>query len=180
MQALSCRLLRTQTLLLLALVLASCGPPRNKFAPACPVPGVVKPLAELARYRGTSQDIRDLVIRARISNIVGTCEPGDDPNTVVAKAQVVIDLTRGPALQGQTYVLPLFVAVTDANAIRDKTLIGLSVEFTPNVDVARALSQEVRMELPVTPEKSAAAYGIIAGFQLTPDEVAISRRNNPR
>jgi hypothetical protein len=92
----------------------------------------------------------------------------------------VIDLVRGPAMQGRTYVLPLFVAITDADAIRDKTLIGLSIAFTPNVDTARALSQEVRIEIPVTPDKSAAAYGIIAGFQLSPEEVAAWRRNNRR
>jgi selenophosphate synthase len=166
--------------LLLALGLTSCGPQRNQFAPACPVPDVPKPLAELTRYRGASQDYRDLVIRARISNVAGKCEPGDDRNTVVVTSQVVIDLVRGPAMQGRTYVLPLFVAITDADAIRDKTLIGLSVAFTPNVDTARALSQEVRIEIPVTPDKSAAAYGIIAGFQLSPEEVAAWRRNNRR
>src|SRR4030081_2679485 len=69
--------------LFLAFGLTSCGPQRNQFAPACPVPDVPKPLAELTRYRGASQDYRDLVIRARISNVAGKCEPGDDRNTVV-------------------------------------------------------------------------------------------------
>jgi hypothetical protein len=173
------RLFRLMPLLVAALAVGSCGPQRNEFAPVCPIPGLVKPLAELTRYRGASRDVRDLIIRARIVNVGGKCEAGDK-NTVVAKSQVLIDLTRGPAMQGLTYELPLFVAVTDANAVLDKTLFALTVEFARNADTARAASPEVLLNLPVTPEKSAAAYGIIAGFQLTPDEVAAWRRDNHR
>jgi len=171
---------RAMALVLLAFGLASCGPGKGQFAPACPVPGLVKPLAELSRYRGASTDVRELVVRARIVDITGNCEPGDNSNSVVTTAQVVVDAMRGPAMQGDAIELPVFVAVTDSGAIYDKTLFWLPVEFPPNVDTARATGKEVRMEIPITPQKSAAAYGIVAGFQLTADEMAIWRRNNPR
>lgn len=174
------RCLRGLTLALLAFGLASCGPGKGQFAPACPVPGLVKPLADLSRYRGASTDLRELVVRARIVDITGNCEPGDNANTVVTTAQVVVDVMRGPAMQGDAISLPVFVAVTDTGTIYDKKLFWLPVQFAPNVDTARAIGQEVRMEIPVTPQKSAAAYGIIAGFQLTPEEIANWRRDNPR
>jgi len=174
------RWLRAMPPVLLTLILASCGPGRGQFAPVCPVPALVKPLAELSRYRGASTDIRELVVRARIADISGNCEPGDTASTVVTTAQVVVDVARGPAMQGDAISLPVFVAVTDSGAVYDKTLFWLPVQFPPNVDTARATGKEVRMEIPVTPQKSAAAYGIIAGFQLTPEEIAIWRRNNPR
>jgi hypothetical protein len=167
--------------LLIALALASCGGlEKNQFAPACPAPGLIKPLVELDRYRPGSQDLRDLIVRARIVDINGKCEPGDTPRTVVTIAQVVIEVARGPAMEGLDYYLPVFVAVTDgeSGAILDKALFNLPVEFVRNVDLARAASKEVRMEIPVTPEKSGAAYGIVAGFQLSPEEVAAWRRNN--
>jgi hypothetical protein len=173
------RCVRAMALVVLAFGLASCGPGKGEFAPACPVPGLVKPLAELSRYRGTSTDVRELVVRARIVDITGNCEPGDNNKSVVTTAQVVVDAARGPAMQGDAIALPVFVAVTDAGAIYDKTLFWLPVEFAPNVDTARATGKEVRMEIPVTPAKSAAAFGIVAGFQLTPEEMAIWRRNNP-
>jgi hypothetical protein len=168
--------------LLIALALASCGSEKNQFAPACPAPGLVKPLAELDRYRAGSQDLRDLIVRARIIDINGKCEPGDTQRTVVTTVQVVIEVVRGPAMAGLDYDLPVFVAVTDgeSGAILDKTLFTLPVEFVRNVDLARATSEDVRMEIPVTPEKSGAAYGVIAGFQLSPEEVAAWRRNNRR
>jgi hypothetical protein len=178
MHALLFRFLRAAPVL--ALAVASCGPAQNQFAPACPVPGLVKPLSELTRYRSASQDLPDLVIRSRIVDIAGKCQEGDSRNTVVAFVQVVVDATRGPAMQGDAIALPVFVAITDADAIQDKKLFYLPVEFPPNVDTARAASPEIRMEIPVTTQKTAAAYGVIAGFQLTPEEVAAWRRNNPR
>jgi hypothetical protein len=179
MTANSFRFLHGGLVLSLALALVSCGPGRNQFPPACPTPGLVKPLSELTRYRGATQDMRDLVIRAHITNITGKCEPGDN-NTVVATAQAVVDLTRGPAMVGDTYDIPLFLAVTDSDAIRDKYLTAMRIEFPRNVDTARFLSEPVRMVLPVSAEKSGAAYGIVAGFQLAPEEVAAWRRNNRR
>jgi hypothetical protein len=170
------RFLRAVLLPLLAL--GSCGPAVNEFAPACPVPGLMKPLVDLTRYRGASRDFRDLVVRARIVDIVGKCKPGDDKNTVVTTAQVVVDASRGPAMDGDAIGLPVFVAVTTSDTVRDKVEFSMPVEFTHNVDTSHAVSKEIRMEIPVTPQKSGAAYNIIAGFQLTPDEVAAWRRNN--
>lgn len=168
--------------LLIALALASCGPANNQFAPPCPVPGLVKPLAELERFRSGSQDIRDLIVRARISDINGKCSAGDDADHIVTTVQVVTEVARGPAMDGETYDLPVFVAVTDTatGAILDKSLFTMPIEFVRNVDLAHATSKEVRMEIPVSPQKSGAAYGIVAGFQLSPDEVAAWRRNHAR
>jgi hypothetical protein len=180
MELLSPRCLRATVLALTAFALASCGPGKGQFAPACPTPGLVTPLAELSRYRGASTDLRELVIRARVVDITGTCEPGDDANTVVVHTQVVVEATRGPAMQGDAISLPVFVAITDSGTIYDKTLFWLPVTFKPNVDTARGTGQEVRMEIPVTPKISAAAYGIIGGFQLTPEEIAIWRHDHPR
>ncbi len=174
------RLLRLAPALLIALAIGSCGPAKNQFAPACPVPGLLKPLSEIVRYRPGSVDIRDLIVRARIVDITGTCEPGDDANTIVAKARLVLEAQRGPAMQGNAVAVPAFVAITEADTVLDKSLFNMAIEFPPNVDTARAASREVRMEIPVTAQKSGAAYGIVGGFQLTPDEVAAWRHNNVR
>ncbi len=150
------------------------------FPPACPVPSKVKPLAELTRYRPGSQDLRDLIVRAEIFDIPGRCRPGENKDAVHVTVQVVADVSRGPALQGDTVDLPVFIALTDANGIRDKKLFTLPVAFAHNVDNARAVSPEFEMELAVTPKTSGASYGIVAGFQLTPEELAVYRRNNHR
>src|SRR5580692_8773544 len=100
--------LRAMALSILAVGLASCGPGKGQFAPACPVPGLVKPLTELSRFRSASTDLRELVVRARVVDITGSCEPGDT-NTVVTTANVVVVAVRGPAMQGDEISLPVFV-----------------------------------------------------------------------
>ena len=157
------------------LLVAACAPGRAQFAPICPVPGLVKPLAELVRYRGGSRDVRDLEVRARIADIAGTCKPGQ-ADTVRATVKVVADVFRGPALTGDEYRLPAFVAVTEGGDIRDKTLFWLPVEFPRGRDSVRVSSAEIELELPVSQSRTAAAYGIVAGFQLTPEEVEAFRR----
>ena len=173
-------LVRVLGLPLIALALGSCGPQRNEFAPVCPTPAKPRPLRDLTRYRGASRDFRDLIIRAEIVQVSGSCEPGDDKNTVVATTTVQVNAARGPAMQGDSIALPDIGAVSEAGTVLDKALFWLPVAFTPNVDVASAVSKEVRMRIPVTPTKSAAAYDIIGGFQLTPDEIAAWRRDNER
>jgi hypothetical protein len=174
------RCLRVLAPPLIALVLGSCGPQRNEFAPACPVPAKPRPVRDLARYRGESRDFRDLIIRAEIVDVTGECVWGDNKNSVVATPTVVINATRGPAMEGDAISLPVFVAISGSGTILDKIAFWLPVKFAPNIDVTSAVSEEVRMEIPVSPTTSAAAYDIIGGFQLTPDEVAAWRRDNRR
>jgi len=170
------RVLRRGLLALLAIVPAACGPERDTFAPACPVPGLMKPLDVLTRSRGGSPDIRDLAVQARIADVPGRCEPGENKSLVNVTAQIVVEATRGPGMAGDTAQLPVFLAVLRGDAVLDKKSIDLTVAFPRNVDSVRVASQEVNMVLPVSPTQSAATYSIVAGFQLTPEEIAAARR----
>ena len=156
--------------------LASCGPQKDVFAPACPQPRFVQPLADLVRFRPGGQDITDLVLQGRMQQVEGKCEYGDKKTELVTTVTVKIDLQRGIAMPGRHAEVPTFVAVTDNGEIRDKKVYDLQVDFPSNVDRAIAASPEIDMTLPISPTKSGAAYGIVAGFQLTPEEIAINRQ----
>jgi hypothetical protein len=161
--------------------LASCGPDKNVFAPACPQPQFVQSLSDLVRFRpGGGQDITDLVLQGRMLQVQGKCEYGDKKTELQTTVQVVVDLQRGVAMQGRQAAVPIFVAVTDHGVIQDKKVLNLQVEFPSNVDHATASSPEIDMMLPISPTKSGAAYGIVAGFQLAPEELAINRQRNAR
>jgi hypothetical protein len=170
--------LRAVPALLAMLALGACGAVEHKFPPACPVPSLRPPLDEITRYNG-AQDLRNMVVRARVHDVAGKCEWGDK-GIVVATVQVVVDAQRGPAMTGDAISLPVFVAVIDGSAVRDEQRFYMPVVFQPNIDTVRALSKGVRMELPITPQKSAAAYNVLAGFQLSPEEVAAWRRDRQR
>lgn len=163
-----------QVVLALLLGMGACGPAQNAFPPPCPVPGLIRPTADLVRYRPGGQDISDLMVRARIADVGGTCRAGE-PGQVKVTVTTTVTASRGPAFTGEAYDFPVFVAVMDGVEVVDKTVFALRVAFKPNIDNAAARSPEIEMILPVTPSKSAAAYAIISGFQLTPEEAAAAR-----
>ena len=162
----------------LLLPLFGCGPGRNEFAPLCPTARLVPPLAEVSRYAGpgTAHDLTDLIVQARVTTVNGQCQAGDNPAILPTKVQVAISVQRGPAMQGREADVPVFLAVTEGATVRDKKVFDVHVVFPPNVDRLTMNSGEIDLNLPVSHEKTGASYGIIVGFQLSPDELAANRR----
>jgi hypothetical protein len=172
----------TRAILLATLLplLADCGPKTNQFAPPCPRPAFLSDAASVDQYRpsdapGGQHDLTDLVLHGRVVALSGTCQPGDNKGQLATTVTMTVELTRGPAMQGRDTNVPAFLAVTDGNAILDKRIYPIQVTFPPNVDRLTLNSGELNLVLPITPAKSGAAYLILAGFQLSPDELRQTR-----
>ena len=162
------------------LALAGCGgDAQDAFAPACPGAAIVRDAADLSRTRGGQRDLVDTELEGRITGINGRCKR-DGTDTVVTTVQVGIELTRGPAAPGRQAQLAYFVAVLDGETILDKQVFPLRAEFPPNADRLRLAGDEVELRLPVKADKTAAAYRIEVGFQLTPEELAANRSRGRR
>ena len=82
-------------------------------------------------------------------------------------------------MPGREADVPVFVAVTEGETILDKRTVRMPFAFPSNVDRVTQIPEEMNFLLPVSPTKSGAAYTILAGFQLTPDQVAQTRRRTP-
>ena len=162
----------------LMLPLLGCVPPTNAFAPLCPTPRLIPALADITRYGGPgpSHDVTDLILQARVVAVNGSCQAGDDQDSLPATVQVSISVQRGPAMAGREADVPMFLAVTEGDAVRDKKLFPLHLTFPPNVDRLTITSPNIDLDLPVSAKKTGAAYSIIAGFQLSPDELAANRQ----
>jgi hypothetical protein len=163
----------------LLLPLFGCGPGRNDFAPVCPSARLVPSLADLSRYAGPGpmHDITDMVLQARIVGVNGSCSAGDDPSKLPTTVQVTLGVQRGPAMKGRETDVPVFLAVTEGETVLDKKLFSVHLVFPPNVDHLQITSSAINLDLPVSAEKSGAAYGIIAGFQLSPAEMEANRQS---
>ncbi len=162
-------------LALLPLVMSACGDGTdNKFAPACPGAAIVRDAADLHRYRGTGRDLTDSVLDGRITGLGGSCKR-DGASTVVTTVKVGMDLTRGPASKDRQTEVAYFVAVLDGETILDKQVFRLRPAFESNSNKLRLDGDEVELRLPVSSQRSAAAYRIEVGFQLTPAELAVNR-----
>ena len=173
------RLLPLSTpLLVLTAALAGCGPDKNEFAPPCPRPSLVRGLEDLTRFRSDSgKDLTDMVVQGRVVGLGGECkfvQRGKTP--VEVSVAIGAEFQRGPAMQGRQTTVPLFIAVTEGGVVLDKQIMQLQVEFPSNVDSVAVTSQPIRMVLPSTAAKSPAAFGVVAGFQLTPAEVDANRQ----
>lgn len=165
--------------LLAALPLAGCGPQPGEFAPPCPTPIFEQSLSDIVRYRAGSdgRDLTDLELQGRLVSVDGQCKlaskKGQD---LLVAVRVGVQVTRGPALQGNGTDVPVFIAVTDGDTILDKQIYTVHAEFPSNVQMVALSGGPIDMTLPITPSKSGAAYQIRIGFQLTSEELAANRR----
>jgi len=171
----SCLRFWLPTLLLIPWV--GCGPGRNDFAPICPTARLIPALADITRYAGPgpAHDLTDLILQARVTAVNGKCAAGSDKSILPTTVDVTISIQRGPAMQGREAEIPVFLAVTEGDTIRDKKVFPVQVVFPPNVDRLTMNSGDINLSLPVSPQQSGNAFGIIAGFQLSPDELNANR-----
>ncbi len=161
--------------LLLAALLAGCGPTRNEFAPPCPRPAILGEAANFDLYRGGSRDLADLTLHGRIVGLQGSCQAGDKKGQLAVTVRVGVEVTRGPAMQGREADVPVFLAVIEGQTILDKRTVMMRVVFPSNIDRLTLTPGDVNLLLPVTPSKSGAAYTIIAGFQLAAGQAGQGR-----
>jgi hypothetical protein len=170
----------TQFLLVTALaLLAGCGLGKDEFPPVCPVASPLWQAADLNRYRDEStaanEDARDLILTGQIVGIPAKCAPGDNKNQLAADVSITIQLTRGPAMQGRETDVPLFLAVAEGDRILDKQVFPQHFVFPNGLDQVTWSSNPIHLVFPITASKTGAAYTVLAGFQLTPAELALNR-----
>jgi hypothetical protein len=151
---------------------SGCAPDPDQFPPACPRVAFFAPTADLALYRPGSKagDLTALMLTGRMQAVGGKCAAGKK-GTVEADVSAEVALMRGPAMPGNQASVPVFVAVLEGERILDKRVYTLTGTFPSNVDQITVATPPVHMVLPVSRTKSAAAYEILTGFQLTPAQV---------
>ena len=157
--------------------LAGCGPTRDEFPPPCPRPVIPAVTGDLALYRpgSTGEHLTDELISGRMMGIQGQCKLASDKHKLDTTVQFAIQLTRGPALAGRAVDVPVYLALTEGTAILDKRVFVLRGVFPPNVDTITVTTGELEMKLPIDATKSGAAYSVMAGFQLTPQQFEAAR-----
>jgi hypothetical protein len=80
-------------------------------------------------------------------------------------------------MNGREADVPIFLAIVQGDAILDKQVIRMRSIFPSNVDRVTLTPGEVDLSLPVTADKTGASYTLLAGFQLTPDQLRLNRQS---
>lgn len=169
---------RALPLVLLIGLLAGCGPARDQFAPLCPNPRLPPVTRDVSAYRpgATGEHLIDLLYSGRMMGIQGRCKlDPDNKYTLVTTVQFAFELTRGPALRGRQVDVPVYLAVIEGTRILDKRVILMRGVFPANVDRINLTTDELDMRLGISRQISGAAYSVLAGFQLTPQQWAAAR-----
>lgn len=168
------------TVLVAGVGLAGCSDSGlQKFAPACPVTGILRDGADLTRFRTNGTDLTDMVVDGRVTGLSGKCSL-DDPTHLRTVISVGIELTRGPAAVGRQADITYFLSVSRGDAILDKQDYAVNVEFPRNAERLRLRGDQIELVLPVDPQTAGSAYNVLVGFQLTPDQLAFNRRRGVR
>lgn len=165
---------------LLLPLLAACSADSPQFPPVCPQLSLLRDAADLTRFGGPANaphDASTLLVAAHITAVPAQCSWAD-PSTVRASLQLSALVQRGPAEGGApTAAIPYFIALTEHGKVLREQDFTLTAAFRPNVDQIAVTGDRVSMLLPITKDKSAAAYHLYVGFRLSRDELAYNRAN---
>lgn len=161
------------------LALAGCGTSKqDAFPPPCPSVRILPGAGDLTRSPSGGRDLTDVALQGRITGVSGDCKlSGRDTEQVDVSIQAA--LTRGPAGAPVAQV-PYFVAVSEGDRILNKQVMTATARFGDNGDRVQLTLGPTELQLSVSAGKSAAAYTVWVGFQLTPDELAHNREAGSR
>ena len=120
-----------------------------------------------------------MVVDGRITGLNGKCSL-DDLTHLHTVISVSMDLSRGPAMEGRQADVTYFLSVSRGDAILDKRDYTFNVEFPRNSERVRLVGDQIDLVLPINDKLTGAAYSVLVGFQLTPDELAFNRRRGVR
>lgn len=156
-----------------AVVLSACS--RTEPLP-CPRVSVLDGAATVTKFReGSGRDLTDVDARGEIVDVATSCSY--DGNVVTLDMQVAIAATRGPADEDRAAQFDYFVAVIDPDRnVLAKEIFDIRFAF-PDTRTRVGRIEEIEPRIPLPDVKRAPAYGIIVGFQLTPEELQWNRGN---
>ncbi len=165
--------------LALPVLLSACSNDSSRIVlrPPCPNPAILAEAGDLSRFRDAGRDLTDLTLSARIQAIGGSCRPTSERSRdqLDTRFSVAITAMRGPASPARTADIPWFVALMEGGEVIAKQSFTLRVNFPANQDQVSVTTPESTTILNLAPGKTGAAYQLMVGFQLSPEELAYNR-----
>ena len=152
---------------------------KKKPLPICPQVAIVRDLEEIRDYGNEIPDPSQLVAKAKMLNLSGTCEFKKNGIDMVFDLNFVAE--KGPRLGGLRTSFPYFVSIVDPDqTIISKEKMSIAFGFSSSEKVATASdSLHVYVPLPKDKRPTAPNYQILLGFQLTQDQLDVVRKEAP-
>jgi hypothetical protein len=162
-------------LVALAVLLSACGIFSKKRQPPCPRVSVLKDAQRLVTFKpGGGNDLSAMLHEVRLMGVRSKCSYSSDE--VEVDMALTIVARRGPADTTRKAPARYFVAIMDPRGrVIAKRIFDVTLVFPVNID-SGGLTDNLVQRIPIAKGKSAARHRIIAGLQLTPEELKMSRR----
>ena len=146
-----------------------------KLTPICPKVGVLADAERMTVFAaGAAQDLTDVAYDARVGTVAGSCQFDQDEQQVMLSLDIPLSTTRGPAYRGPVR-LSYFVATLDAaKNVVGREQFDINVEIpsdSQRVDNTEQLTETYKLK----PDTLGAAYQVLVGFVLTPDQLSYNR-----
>lgn len=147
----------------------------------CPKAAILADAAAITVFRqGSPGDVLDIALRSRLAIETYQCawnlNPETHAGTLVMSIAVTADTFRGPGLRDERIALPYFVAVTNKNRqVLVKSQFNVVADLPPNARRFEIRDRRVTVEMPVAPHQRETDFALLAGFQLTPDQLDYNR-----
>ncbi|MGH6977233.1 MAG: hypothetical protein ACREEA_11505 [Stellaceae bacterium] len=148
--------------------LAGCFGSTSAETLTCPSTAATPGLDVAPLFSGPGRTRDDIAAAARILAVKDSCS--EEKGGIRADVAVTFSIVRGSS-QVQNPQFTYFVAVVDGGGnILNEQRFGLVAHFAGNASVV-ATTDNITVHLPVKRVAAGADYGIVAGFQLTPDQI---------
>jgi hypothetical protein len=145
----------------------------------CPVPAILADTQSVTFFRpGTAPDMANELYTVSLVDAQGDCTYNASQNLVKASLDLTFRATRAPQAQAATYSVPYFVAVTENAKIYNKRILYLKFTFAPGASTATINQSPNDFQLHVSNGKLPWNYEEMAGFQMTPDQIAYARNRS--
>lgn len=144
--------------------------------PICPQVAIIHELENIRDYGTEKPDPSQLVGEARLQSLNGDCEYED--NGIDITFTIAGIAARGPRLGGDQVGFPFFVAVVDPDGkILNKDQMTADFKFSDGARIATANEPlHVFIPLPKDKDETGPNYRVLAGFQLTEQQLAEVRK----
>jgi len=144
----------------------------------CPSVGILGGSEELTLSTGGS-DITDIVLTGEIERVLSECVYDIDDGLILVNLAFRGTAEIGPAATTREITVPFFIALTEVNArVLRKDVFLLTLTFPGNQRSTSFIHTIEEVKVPFVARINGAAYEILIGFQLTPEQLAFNRREN--
>ncbi len=156
-----------------AVSLAGCGESSTRAGLTCPAVIPAPGADTIAIFGPGGHEAKDVLVGARFYSLNSTC--AREKVGVAVNAQIEFYAQR-LVFETKSVTLPYFVALVDPGQhVLSEESFQITLPFPAAEYYRRSAPEKITVHLPVKDQAQAAAYTVVVGFQLTPDQIAFNR-----